>query len=259
MTTGCPEPREAFAFVNVAPETLFGAARPPYDSRVQWGTRGNMFVRRIATLCSISVVVLGLNVAPAAADDGFPYVTPVNSRYSHSYEHWGRGPAWNVRGYGPGVLALDRAVEASNTFSSVVGITANEVTAAVGFDVTHSETFTAKFEADLPDRGPWMLEAGTVDEVFVFDIQEHDGCTGIPVGITGEGQGRADGRNHLPPLPHLVAPGRRGVLQAPAVSLPRRRRRSLPHRGAERPFRTPAGLAPAAGRGPGGHGGAAGV
>jgi hypothetical protein len=138
-------------------------------------------------VCSVTAVALGLVVAPAAAEDCTTTLKPVNGRLSHSYEHWNRGSAWKVRGYGPGNLGLDRSVETSNTFSATAGITARDVTAAVGFDVTESETFTAKFEADLPDRGPWILEAGTVDEVFVFDIASFNGCTGTRIGTEGQG------------------------------------------------------------------------
>ena len=152
-----------------------------------------MFVRRIVTLCSVSLVALGLIATPAAADDCFPYYRAVNGKYSHSYEKWGYGPGWRAQAYGPGVLKLNRTVETSNSFNSVAGITVNGVSSAVGFDVTRSESHSAEFEAPVPDRGPWILELGTVEEVFVFDIQQHDGCAGIALRITGQSTAERSG------------------------------------------------------------------
>jgi hypothetical protein len=42
--------------------------------------------------------------------------------------------------------------------------------------------FTAGIEFDMPDAGRWTVEAGTRDDVFVFDVQTFDTCVGRPSG-----------------------------------------------------------------------------
>jgi hypothetical protein len=53
---------------------------------------------------------------------------------------------------------------------------------------------TCKF--DMPDAGRWTVEAGTRDDVFVFDVQTFDTCVGRPSGKPGPG-GSAERVGHL--------------------------------------------------------------
>jgi hypothetical protein len=52
--------------------------------------------------------------------------------------------------------------------------------------------FTAGIEFDMPDAGRWTVEAGTRDDVFVFDVQTFDTCVGRPTGKSRAG-GTASG------------------------------------------------------------------
>jgi hypothetical protein len=119
-----------------------------------------------------------------------------NAKLSYSYDNFEHGPDWMVAGNGPGTLILSRTVEASNSFLVSVEVATPVVSAALGFDVTETVSYTAGFEFEIPEepRGNrWFVEAGTRDEVHIYDVQTY--CGTQPEG--GPVRGRAEKTGHL--------------------------------------------------------------
>ena len=142
---------------------------------------------RLAVALTGAVVTLVASGGIAAADESacmsprIPRSTKVeNVKLSYSYDNFEHGSEWKISGYGPGKLGLSRTVESSNSFSVSVEIPTSAISAAVGFDVTESVSYTASFEFEMPaePRGyRWNLEAGTRDDVYIFDVQKYCGFT----------------------------------------------------------------------------------
>jgi hypothetical protein len=140
---------------------------------------------RVAVALTGTVITLlacsGLAAAAesACASPRIPRTSKVeNVKLSYSFDNFDHGPEWKISGYGPGKLTLSRTVESSNSFSVSVDIPASVISAAVGFDVTESVSYTASFEFEMPaePRGyRWNLEAGTRDDVYIYDIQKYCG------------------------------------------------------------------------------------
>jgi hypothetical protein len=141
----------------------------------------------VAAALAVTLITLCASAGVAAADDfacGSPRIPRTskveNVKLSHSFDNFEHGPEWQVSGYGPGTLGLSRTVESSNSFSVSVEIPVSAISAAVGFDVTQSVSYTASLEFEMPaePRGyRWTLEAGTRDDVYVFDVQKYCGNT----------------------------------------------------------------------------------
>jgi hypothetical protein len=96
--------------------------------------------------------------------------------------------------------------KSSNSFSVSVDIPTSVISAAVGFDVTESVSYTASFEFEMPaePRGyRWNLEAGTRDDVYIFDVQKY--CGGKRDGAPTRGEARKTG--HLISEHGSEAPG----------------------------------------------------
>jgi hypothetical protein len=157
---------------------------------------------RVAVALVGTVITLFAGGGVAAADESgcqrgaLPTYKVENAKLSHSYDNFDHGPEWMISGYAPGTLILSKTVESSNSFSVSVEIPTPQISAALGFDVTESVSFTASFEFEMPEepRGhKWILEAGTRDEVYVYDVQRYCGNKpdGRPV------RGRAEKTGHL--------------------------------------------------------------
>jgi hypothetical protein len=145
---------------------------------------GNRLPRlAVALTGTIITLFAGSGIAAAGesacASPRIPRTSKVeNVKLSHSFDNYDHGPEWEVSGYGPGKLGLSRTVESSNSFSVSVEIPVSAISAAVGFDVTESVSYTASFELDMPaePRGyRWTLAAGTRDDVYIYDVQKYCG------------------------------------------------------------------------------------
>jgi hypothetical protein len=142
---------------------------------------------RVAAALTATLVTLLAGGGVAAADDfncGSPRIPRSseieNVKKSYSFDNFDHGPEWQVSGYGPGKLGLSRTVESSNSFSVSVEVPVSAISAAVGFDVTQSVSYTASLEFEMPaePRGVrWTLAAGTRDDVYIFDVQKYCGNT----------------------------------------------------------------------------------
>jgi hypothetical protein len=154
----------------------------------------------IALVGTVIMLFAGGGVAVADESDCRRGILPTykveNAKLSYSFDNFDHGPEWMVSGYAPGTLILSKTVESSNSFSVSVEIPAPLISAALGFDVTESLSFTAGFEFEMPEepRGhKWILEAGTRDDVYIYDVQRYCGSKpdGPPV------RGRAEKTGHL--------------------------------------------------------------
>lgn len=149
-----------------------------------------------------TVITLVASGGVAAAEESacgrgvHPQYKVENAKFSMSFENFNHGPEWMVSGHGPGTLILSKTVEASNSISVSIDVPTPALSAALGFDVTESVSYTASFEFEIPD-GPrdriWFLEAGTRDERYVYDVQKY--CDRRPDGPPT--RGFADKAGHL--------------------------------------------------------------
>jgi hypothetical protein len=119
-----------------------------------------------------------------------------DEKYSYSFDNYEHGPEWTVAGQGPGTLVLSRAVEASHSVSVSIEAAIPVISAAVGFDVTDSVSHSTSFEFDMPAEPRetrWFIEAGTRDDVHIYEVQKYCGPDpeGAPV------KGRAEKAGHL--------------------------------------------------------------
>jgi hypothetical protein len=168
---------------------------------------------RLAVALTGAIITLLSGGGIAAADESacasprIPRTSKVeNVKLSYSFDNFDHGPEWKISGYGPGKLTLSRTVESSNSFSVSVDIPTSVISAAVGFDVTESVAYTASFEFEMPaePRGyRWNLEAGTRDDVYIFDVQKY--CGGKRDGAPTRGEARKTG--HLISEHGSEAPG----------------------------------------------------
>lgn len=132
----------------------------------------------------------------APLGEAVPTYKVTNAKKSISYDNYDHGSDWRVRGQGPGKLELSRTVTASNTFSVSLEMPTSVLSSTLGFDVTEEVSQTASYEFDMPaePRGhSWFIEAGTRDDVYVYDVQKF--CMGFPQGEPV--RGRAEKTGHL--------------------------------------------------------------
>lgn len=166
----------------------------------------------IVMVAALSAVTLLAGGATASAQDTscYPdYHKASNGRYSVSYDHYDRGPEWKVSAYAPGTLTLSRSLGAANSYSGSFGLSPGDISATVGFDVTKSTTYTASYSYPMPNDPPntrWTVEAGTRDDIYIYDVQKYNGCTGSPDGPVQ--RGRAEKTGHLLYKYYGQAPGR---------------------------------------------------
>ncbi|MHA6627799.1 hypothetical protein ACU61A_20370 [Pseudonocardia sichuanensis] len=119
-----------------------------------------------------------------------------NDKWSYSFDNYEHGPEWMVAGQGPGKLVLSRTVEAANSVSVSIEAAIPVISTALGFEVTASVSHSASFELDMPP-GPrdkrWFIEAGTRDDVYIYEVQKYCGPDpeGAPI------KGRAEKTGHL--------------------------------------------------------------
>lgn len=76
---------------------------------------------------------------------GSAYYYIVNNTYCCIDDYY----ATSVSGYGPGTLTLDITQSVSNQWSANVGVSADVVSAGVGFDVTHSQSYHYSYSTTL--------------------------------------------------------------------------------------------------------------
>jgi hypothetical protein len=161
---------------------------------------------------AISLAVCGGTAAAQEYDpcapgaEALPTYEVTNVKHYGSSDNFEHGPDWKVAGYGPGTLALAKSVEASHSYSVSSDVSVSALSAAVGFDVTETVSYTASFELDIPAEPPnhrWFIEAGTRDDHYMYDVQKY--CLGIPDGAPV--RGRAEKSGHLIYDYYSQAPG----------------------------------------------------
>jgi hypothetical protein len=142
----------------------------------------------------------------APLGEAVPTYEVTNVRHSGSVDNFDHGSDWLVEGRGPGQLTMSKTVEASNTFSVSMEMPAGPLSTALGFDVTESVSYTAGYEFEIPAEFPhhrWFIEAGTRDDVYVYDVQKY--CAGFPSGDSERGRAKKSG--HLIYQVYSKAPG----------------------------------------------------
>jgi hypothetical protein len=115
-----------------------------------------------------------------------------NSRFVGTEKHWPDNGAWRVSGWGPNnTLEIRKIVSVSNSVSGTFGFNHKTISAAVGFDVTRTESTELAHTANLTKKARYTLRAGVVYKVYKFDIYERDGHTDEALGrcVPNPGQG----------------------------------------------------------------------
>jgi hypothetical protein len=75
-----------------------------------------------------------------------------------------------VQGNGPTTIGIDITRTVRNSFSSTVNVSAEVVTAGVGFDVERSESVTYRSSTTVPNRACWTLRAYNVFFEYAFEV-----------------------------------------------------------------------------------------
>jgi len=75
-----------------------------------------------------------------------------------------------VRGNGPTTIAIDITRTVKNSFSSTVSVSAEIVTAGIGFNVERSETVAYRSSTTVPNGACWTIRAYNVFFEYSFEI-----------------------------------------------------------------------------------------
>jgi hypothetical protein len=75
-----------------------------------------------------------------------------------------------VQGNGPSTIAIDITRTVKNSFSATVGVTAQVVSAGVGFNVERSESVTYRSSTSVPNRACWTMRAYNVFFEYGFEV-----------------------------------------------------------------------------------------
>jgi hypothetical protein len=75
-----------------------------------------------------------------------------------------------VQGNGPTTIAIDISRTVRNSFSTTVSVSAEVVTAGVGFNVERSETVAYKSSTSVPNGACWTIRAYNVFFEYGFEI-----------------------------------------------------------------------------------------
>ncbi len=75
-----------------------------------------------------------------------------------------------VKGNGPATIAIDITRTVKNSFSATVGVTAQVVTAGVGFSVERSESVTYRSSTSVPNKACWTMRAYNVFFEYAFEV-----------------------------------------------------------------------------------------
>ena len=75
-----------------------------------------------------------------------------------------------VQGNGPTTIAIDISRTVRNSFSATVSVSAEVVTAGVGFNVERSETVAYKSSTSVPNGACWTIRAYNVFFEYGFEI-----------------------------------------------------------------------------------------
>jgi hypothetical protein len=77
-----------------------------------------------------------------------------------------------VQGNGPANIAIDISRTVANSFSASVGVSAQVVSAGVGFNVQRSETVAYRSSTTVPSGACWSIRAYNVFYEYGFEIWE---------------------------------------------------------------------------------------
>jgi hypothetical protein len=75
-----------------------------------------------------------------------------------------------VQGNGPTTIAIDISRTVRNSFSATVSVSAEVVTAGIGFNVEWSETVAYKSSTSVPSGACWTIRAYNVFYEYGFEI-----------------------------------------------------------------------------------------
>ena len=75
-----------------------------------------------------------------------------------------------VMGNGPSTIAIDITRTVTNSFSATVGVSAEVVSAGVGFNVQRSETVAYRSSTTVPNHACWTVRAYNVFFEYGYEV-----------------------------------------------------------------------------------------
>jgi hypothetical protein len=75
-----------------------------------------------------------------------------------------------VQGNGPTTMSIDITRSVKNSFSATVSVSAEVVTAGVGFNVERTESVTYRSSTSVPNGACWTLRAYNVFYEYAFEV-----------------------------------------------------------------------------------------
>ncbi|HEX9034307.1 MAG TPA: hypothetical protein VF834_20880 [Streptosporangiaceae bacterium] len=156
---------------------------------------GRRFFHRLAIVTTLATA-LAVPLVGAAPANAVPYCwnTATNGHYVWNTETWPGDADWSVQAWGPGTLSMTRTETIANSFSSSYTVSADAVSATVGFSVTQTYSVGTSYSISVPANQKWQISAGYVSLTYQFDVYRE--CTG-PSSMTYLGHGWADKYHNL--------------------------------------------------------------
>jgi hypothetical protein len=130
--------------------------------------------RDVVTFISRAELIEKGQLAPAATSTGvtpqalclFDCIYVKNRRYLRTVKPF----VTMVKGNGPTTIGIDITRTVRNSFSSTVSVSAEVVSAGVGFNVERSESVTYRSSTSVPSGACWTLQAYNVFYEYGFEV-----------------------------------------------------------------------------------------
>lgn len=143
----------------------------------------------IAVAAIFSILTTTIILSERSADAETCAFNLTNVKRGPQYDNYSHGPDWEVIGFHPQTLSFNHALGYTNTFSATVTVSAQVVSAALGFQVSKQMTTQVGSTYPVPQDGHrWKLVAGTVDRTVTFDV-----VSSCKPGVVGNGYAKETG------------------------------------------------------------------
>jgi hypothetical protein len=130
--------------------------------------------RDVVTFVSRAELIRNWLLTPAATADDvstqalclFDCIYVQNRRYLRTVKPF----VTMVQGNGPTTIGIDLTRTVKNSFNATVSVSAEVVTAGVGFNVERSESVTYRSSTSVPNGACWTLRAYNVFYEYAFEV-----------------------------------------------------------------------------------------
>ncbi|TQK45354.1 hypothetical protein FBY35_6915 [Streptomyces sp. SLBN-118] len=98
-----------------------------------------------------------------------------NKKFVKTVYEWPDNPGAQDSIPGPGKRIFEYKIEISNKVSATFGMTYQQITAGLGFEVANTRTVTDRVEIELPEKAQYRVRAGMIYKQYTFDVFEERG------------------------------------------------------------------------------------